>query len=1182
MSDYSADGIWQRVLGLADEYLQRRRAGERPSIENFTQSHPDFADQTNRFLPVLQLLADASDTALTVDLNPSAPRGLSQPKSLKLTVPCQFGRYLVERLLGQGAMGAVYLARDSQLDREVALKIPHFGEEDSGVVERFYREARAMATVQHSNLCPVYDVGEIEGVHFLSMAFIEGVPLADTIGERKAWPDLEAARLVRKLALALEAAHRAGIVHRDLKPANVMINAAGEPIVMDFGLARRDHENEETLTREGTIIGSPAYMAPEQVESKADLIGPQTDIYALGVILYELMCGQRPFLGTTLQVLRDITWSSPPRPTMIRSDIVPALEAVCLKCMEKQLNDRFSSASELADELERILAGDTVDGGESPPSTIEVSSAGNQSAAATVAFSASHVSEIREGTTLRRKAPLAVLLTVVVAGAIVAAYVSRPEQRVESAPVMPAAGKSAPDEPADELVETPVPDGIPDVPYLLPRSPVPTSRSTGKLYKSDMTLGTEDTHRVSLADLDGDGDLDAFLINRRFANQVWLNDGQGNFEDSGQNLETPDSTSAAIGDVDGDHDLDIVVAAPETNAIWVNDGHAGFSRGPSIVSRDGRITSAIGLEDFDGDGDLDAFLVNKGAPDEIRFSDGHGGFNETGQELGGNLHGVDVALGDLDGDGDPDAFVANGKDPDWLDKSGTDKATPDVVWFNDGTGTFTQGTQSLTPTESISARLSDADGDGDLDVFVGGHRSSKSNTTSLWINDGRGTFSQLSLARACVYGGGFFLPGDLDGDGRTDAVLGRLCVSSFVVWNNRQLMTETHGDWIGWGVCSGAALGDLDGDGDLDAIFVDSRDTELSQVWLNRNLDEPAAEPLFVMSDQKISSERTDKGAVLGDLDQDGDLDIYFSIRGRDLIWKNDGTGNFEKTSNRPGKSRAQGAALGDVDGDGDLDVFRVCPDNQPDEVWLNDGTGVFTDSGQMLGAENSFGVTLADFDGDDDLDAFVVTFGDQKDLVWINEGNGRFVRGQQVPGNQSVYAISVDIDRDNDQDVIVSGWSTFETRIWLNDGQAQFTQRPPIRNRGGATFSSAADLNDDGFLDLALTAYGERSQVFFGDESGNFQPGRQDFTNSFGAWNLLVDLDNDGDRDLVQGNNVMLNADQILLNDGRGHFEHRQWLGNFYTRSLSAGDLDGDGDLDLFSGNDSPPSVIWLNQTIK
>ncbi|MBW3541107.1 MAG: serine/threonine protein kinase, partial [Planctomycetes bacterium] len=196
----------------------------------------------------------------------------------------QFGRYLILRELGQGAMGAVYLARDSKLDRDVALKIPKLSAFDEvEAIERFRREARAAATLRHPHICPVYDVGEIDGVHYLSMAYIDGCPLSQY--DHAALGQQRVAEIIYQLALALEEAHRHGVLHRDLKPENVMVDGRGEPIIMDFGLARRsDPEGAERITHTGVLVGTPAYMSPEQVDEELGGIDAQSDVYSLGVV----------------------------------------------------------------------------------------------------------------------------------------------------------------------------------------------------------------------------------------------------------------------------------------------------------------------------------------------------------------------------------------------------------------------------------------------------------------------------------------------------------------------------------------------------------------------------------------------------------------------------------------------------------------------------------------------------------------------------------------------------------------------------------------------------------------------------------------------------------------------------------------------------------------------------------
>ena len=273
-------------------------------------------------------------------------------------LPEEFGRYQIKRQLGQGGMGAVYLAHDQQLDRDVALKIPFFDENDGPeVIQRFYREARAMAALQHANLCPVFDVGEINGVHFLAMAYIAGRPLNDYLKKGKPLTSRQVATLIRKLALALQEAHGADIIHRDLKPANIMIDKRKEPIVMDFGLARRDTDAEAALTHTGTMMGTPSYMAPELIRGIKDQIGAPADIFALGVMLYEMACGRKPFEGSLAAVLSQILTEEPTPLEEVQPDIPPALSRICAKAMSKAVETRYPSAGELAIDLDRFLKG---------------------------------------------------------------------------------------------------------------------------------------------------------------------------------------------------------------------------------------------------------------------------------------------------------------------------------------------------------------------------------------------------------------------------------------------------------------------------------------------------------------------------------------------------------------------------------------------------------------------------------------------------------------------------------------------------------------------------------------------------------------------------------------------------------------------------------------------------------
>lgn len=269
-------------------------------------------------------------------------------RSHSLSLPEQFGRYRILRRLGSGAMGNVYLARDEELSRQVALKIPRFLKEDSQELRsRFRREAQAAAGLSHPNLCPVYDIGEIEGIFFITMAYIEGQPLSEILQQGRLLKIRQAIRLVRTIAEALAEAHEKGIIHRDLKPSNIMIDERGKPIVVDFGLARTQLTDVARLTAPGAILGTPAYASPEQIEGH-DEADCRTDIFSLGMILYELLTGRIPYdLSKPYTLLRQIVSEPPPVPSETNSGVSEELDAICLKALAKSANDRFQSMREL-------------------------------------------------------------------------------------------------------------------------------------------------------------------------------------------------------------------------------------------------------------------------------------------------------------------------------------------------------------------------------------------------------------------------------------------------------------------------------------------------------------------------------------------------------------------------------------------------------------------------------------------------------------------------------------------------------------------------------------------------------------------------------------------------------------------------------------------------------------------
>jgi serine/threonine protein kinase len=268
--------------------------------------------------------------------------------------------YDVDELLGRGGMGLVFKARQKALKRDVALKIIVSGAH-AGAAERarFRTEAEAVARLHHTGIVQVYEVGEQAGCPYLALEFVKGGSLAEQLDGTPMSPQ-RAAQLLLELARAVQHAHEQGIVHRDLKPANVLLTESGAAKIVDFGLAKLlDSERGQTHT--GAVLGSPSYMAPEQGAGLVRAVGPATDVYALGAILYELLTGRPPFVGASfLETLDQVRTHDPAPPQVLQPKVSDDLAAVCLKCLEKSPVHRYPSAAALAHDLDLFLRGEAV------------------------------------------------------------------------------------------------------------------------------------------------------------------------------------------------------------------------------------------------------------------------------------------------------------------------------------------------------------------------------------------------------------------------------------------------------------------------------------------------------------------------------------------------------------------------------------------------------------------------------------------------------------------------------------------------------------------------------------------------------------------------------------------------------------------------------------------------------
>jgi hypothetical protein len=377
---------------LAD-YMRRIDAGEQVDQAALLAAHPQHADELRKYFSHAAMVTEAMAAGATVGVSREAtPRNAVSircphchaPAELAVDAPLadltcdacgsqfslvnqhnptrtaplvtKIGRFeLVERL-GVGGFGTVWKARDRELDRTVAIKIPRQGGMSPDEVEEFFREARVAAQLRHPSIVSVHDIGrDGESVYIVS-DFVRGVNLDDWLTVHQLTCE-EAADLCAKIADALHHAHENGVVHRDLKPANIMIDGKGEPHLMDFGLARRD-VGEVAVTTDGRVLGTPAYMSPEQAQGEAHAADRRSDVYSLGVILFRVLTGELPFRGSVAMLLHQVIHDEPPSPRKLNGNIPRDLETITLKCLEKEPGRRYDTALAVAQELERYRRGD--------------------------------------------------------------------------------------------------------------------------------------------------------------------------------------------------------------------------------------------------------------------------------------------------------------------------------------------------------------------------------------------------------------------------------------------------------------------------------------------------------------------------------------------------------------------------------------------------------------------------------------------------------------------------------------------------------------------------------------------------------------------------------------------------------------------------------------------------------
>ncbi|MEM8733203.1 MAG: serine/threonine-protein kinase [Planctomycetota bacterium] len=344
----------ERLAILVSQLADQVQAGESLHFEEVCRRNPEFREDLREIWGTL-VVTDAVAASIRESASSISDQNSAWAKLPIHALPFEFGDYVLEEVIGRGGMGVVYQAQQKSLNRTVAIKMISENRPDSFEnKQRFLAEAEANARLEHQGIVPVYEVGEFQGHPYFSMQCITGQTLSERLKSGPV-PQRQAAKIMIEVCRAIGFAHSQGVLHRDIKPSNILIDENDQVRIMDFGLAKFA-DSGDNLTRTGAVIGTPSYMSPEQASGHGNLVGPSSDIYSLGTVLYHLLTGRPPFIADSpMQLAMQILELDPPPPRLLEPRIDRDLEMIVQRTIQKPPDLRYATADEMADELECFL-----------------------------------------------------------------------------------------------------------------------------------------------------------------------------------------------------------------------------------------------------------------------------------------------------------------------------------------------------------------------------------------------------------------------------------------------------------------------------------------------------------------------------------------------------------------------------------------------------------------------------------------------------------------------------------------------------------------------------------------------------------------------------------------------------------------------------------------------------------